>query len=402
MLRRSFNVLMLSAALAVGTIGAAMAQDPVRIGVSASKTGPLAGGASGVLWPNIKLWAEKVNKAGGLKVGDQMRPIEIVEYDDKSSPEEAVKNIQRLATQDQVDLIIPPYSTGLNLATAPLIAKYGYPQIVSTGNANDLDQFVKRWPNTFWLLGPAQGIADGIVGTLKDLRDAGKIGNRVAVVNVSDAFGLEMIKTGKPALKQAGFDIVYESSYPLGNQDVAPVIASAKAANPDAFVAYSYPPDSFALTEQAQLQKFNVKAFFVSVGGNLDAYGKRLGAAANGVLIMGGVNASDPVFQAYRKEHLEVTGQEADWWASPVAYASLEILQQAVEHVGSLDKEALNKEIQSGTFKTVIGDVHFDNNINNNNWTVGQWSDGVVHGVRATGNLQGAQQPVIKPVWPSN
>ena len=117
---------------------------------------------------------------------------------------------------------------------------------------------------------------------------------------------------------------------------------------------------------------------------------------------MGGVNASDPVFQAYRKEHLEVTGQEADWWASPVAYASLEILQQAVEHVGSLDKEALNKEIQSGTFKTVIGDVHFDNNINNNNWTVGQWSDGVVHGVRATGNLQGAQQPVIKPVWPSN
>ncbi|RVD49497.1 branched-chain amino acid ABC transporter substrate-binding protein, partial [Mesorhizobium sp. M2D.F.Ca.ET.140.01.1.1] len=83
-------------------------------------------------------------------------------------------------------------------------------QIVSTGNANDLDKFVKRWPNTFWLLGPAQGIADGIVGTLKDLHDAGKIGNKVAVVNVSDAFGLEMIKTGKPALKQSGFDIVYE------------------------------------------------------------------------------------------------------------------------------------------------------------------------------------------------
>ena len=71
MLRRSFNVLMLSAALAAGTFSVAFAQDPVRIGVSASKTGPLAGGASGVLWPNIKLWAEKVNKDGGLKVGDQ-------------------------------------------------------------------------------------------------------------------------------------------------------------------------------------------------------------------------------------------------------------------------------------------------------------------------------------------
>lgn len=402
MLRRSFNLLMLSAGLALGGLNAAIAQEPVRIGVSASKTGPLAGGAAGVLWPNIKLWVDKVNKEGGLKVGDQRRPVEIVEYDDKSTPEEAVKNIQRLATKDKVDLIIPPYSTGLNLATAPLIAKYGYPQIVSTGNANDLDQFVKRWPNTFWLLGPAQGIADGIVGTLKDLHDAGKIGNKVAVVNVSDAFGLEMIKTGKPALKQAGFDIVYESSYPLGNQDLAPVIASAKAANPDAFVAYSYPPDSFALTEQAELQKFDPKAFFVSVGGNLDAFGKRFGAGANGILIMGGVNASDPVFQAYRKAHLEATGQEADWWASPVAYASLEILQQAVERVGSLDKKALNKEIQTGTFKTVLGDVHFENNINNNNWTVGQWQDGAVHGVRATGNLQGAQPAMLKPAWPGN
>ncbi|BCH27754.1 amino acid ABC transporter substrate-binding protein [Mesorhizobium sp. L-8-3] len=402
MLRRSFNLLMLSAALAVGTAGASFGQEAVRIGVSAAKTGPVAGGASGVLWPNIKLWAEKVNKAGGLKVGDEMRPVEIVEYDDKSSPEEAVKNIQRLATEDKVDLLIPPYSTGLNLATAPLIAKYGYPQIVSTGNANDLEQFVERWPNTFWLLGQAQGLANGIVGTLKDLRDAGKIGNKVALVNVSDAFGLEMIKTGKPALQEAGFEIVYETSYPLGNQDLAPVIASAKAANPDAFVAYSYPPDSFALTEQAQLQKFDVNAFYVSVGGNLDGFGKRFGPAANGILIMGGVNAGDPDFQAYRKEHLDATGQEADWWASPVAYASLEILQQAVERVGSLDKEAINKEIQTGTFKTVLGDIHFEDNINHNNWTVGQWNNGVVNGVRATGTLQGAVEPVVKPAWPAN
>ncbi|MFD2055795.1 amino acid ABC transporter substrate-binding protein [Mesorhizobium calcicola] len=399
MLRRCFKVLMLSAGLALGIAGAVSAEEPIKIGVSASKTGPLAGGASGVLWPNIKLWADKVNKEGGIKVGDHKRPIEIVEYDDKSAPEEAVKNIQRLATEDQVDFLIPPYSTGLNLATAPLIAKYGYPQIVSTGNANDLDQFVQRWPNTFWLLGPAQGLAEGIVGTLTQMRDAGKIGNRVALVNVSDAFGLEMIKDGKQAFQKAGFDIVYEASYPLGNQDMAPVIASAKEAKPDAFVAYSYPPDTFALTEQAQLQGLNTKAFFVSVGGNLDGFGKRFGKAADGILIMGGVNPNDPVFQAYRKEHLAVTGQEADWWASPVAYASLEILQQAIERTGSIDKAAVNKEIQSGTFDTVLGKITFDNNINHSNWTVGQWRDGVVHGVRATGGLQGAEEPILKPDW---
>lgn len=402
MLRRSFNALMLSAVLAAGSGSAAYAQEAVRIGVSAAKTGPVAGGSSGVLWPNIQLWVKKVNDAGGLKVGDQRRPIEIIEYDDKSSAEEAVKNIQRLATEDKVDLLIPPYSTGLNLATAPLISRYGYPQIVSTGNANDLGQFVERWPNTFWLLGPAEGLATGIVETLKEMREAGKVGSRLALVNVSDAFGLEMIQTGKPAFQEAGFEIVYETSYPLGAQELAPVIAAAKAANPDAFVAYSYPGDSFALTEQAQLQKLDVDAFYVSVGGNLDGFGKRFGPAAEGILIMGGVNPNDPKFQTYRKEHREVTGMEADWWASPVAYASFEILQQAIERVGSLNKEAINKEIASGTFETVLGTLHFEKNINNSNWTVGQWRGGVVQGVSATGNLHGAEEPVVKPAWPSN
>ena len=400
MLRREFNFLMLSAALAVGVTGIARAQEaPIKIGVSAAKTGPVAGGSSGVLWPNIQLWAAKVNKAGGLKVGGKMRPVQIIEYDDKSSAEEAVKNIQRLATEDKVDFLIPPYSTGLNLAAAPLIAKYGYPQIVSTGNTNDLEKFVERWPNTFWLLGPSQPLATGIVDTLKQMRDAGKIGDRVALVNVSDAFGLEMIKAGKPAFEKAGFKIVYEASYPLGNQDLAPIIASAKAAKPDAFVAYSYPPDTFALTEQAQLQKLDVKAFFMSVGGNLDGFGKRFGAKSEGILIMGGVDAKDPKFQAYRKEHAEVTGKQADWWASPVAYSSLEILQQAIERVGSLDKEAVSKDIRTGTFDTVLGKITFQKNINHSNWTVGQWRGGVVQGVRATGGLPGAVEPIIKPDW---
>lgn len=401
MLRRSFNMLMISAAVGLGTAGTAMAQEAVKVGVSAAKSGPLAGASTAVLFPNIQLWVHKVNEEGGLLVDGERRPIELIEYDDRSTPEEAVRNIQRLITEDQVDILIPPHSTGINLATAPLINRAGFPQIVSTGNANNLGQFVERWPNTFWLLGPAETLATGIVGTLTQMRDAGEIGNRVALINVADPFGLEMIASGKPAFEEAGFELVYETSYPIGTQDLAPIISGAQSAEPDAFVAYSYPPDSFALTEQAQLQSFNPDVFYVGVGGNLDGYGKRFGAASEGIMIIGGVNAEDPVFQAYREEHLAVTGVEADWWASPVAYASLEILQQAIENVGSLDNAALNEEIATGTFETVLGSITFEDNINNSNWTVGQWRNGVVVGVNSSGNIQGAQAPVVKPAWPA-
>ena len=84
---------------------------------------------------------------------------------------------------------------------------------------------------------------------MKKLKEEGKIGNKVAIVNVADAFGIELANAGRPIFQQAGFDIVYDKSYPLGTQDYSPVMKAAKAANPDAFVAWSYPPDTFGLAE---------------------------------------------------------------------------------------------------------------------------------------------------------
>ncbi len=89
---------------------------------------------------------------------------------------------------------------------------------------------------------------------------------------------------------EAGFEIVYDTSYPLGTQDLSPVMKGAKAAEPDAFVAWSYPPDTFALTEQAIIEDLEVKAFYTAVATPFPAFGARFGAAANGVLGAGGIN----------------------------------------------------------------------------------------------------------------
>jgi branched-chain amino acid transport system substrate-binding protein len=398
MLRRTFNALMLSTALLAVGAGSAAADETLKIGVSAPKTGAMTGGAAAVYWPNIKLWIHDVNQKGGIKVGGKSMKVELVEYDDKSSPEEAVKNVQRLATVDKVDFIIAPYTTGINLATAPLLARYGYPQLVATGNANELETFVKRWPNSFWLLGKASDVSTGIVATLKTLRDQGQIGKKVALAHVAEAFGLEMIQSAKPAFKEAGFEIVYETSYPIGNQDLAPVISGAKAANPDAFVAYSYPPDTFALTAQAQVQALNVGAFYVGVGGALSGYSQRFGKQVEGVMAMGGINPDDQAYKAYRERHKQVTTQDADYWASPVVYASLQVLEQAIEKVGSKDRAAIVKAISTGTFDTVMGKMSFNNNILGRVWTVGQWSNGVLQGINGLG-VEGAKAPAKKPAW---
>ena len=118
-----------------------------------------------------------------------------------------------------------PYSTGINVATAPIIAKYGYPQ-VATSAATDNVARIRQALAEFVLDARhfQADYAEGVVEALKKLRRLpAAIGKRVAVVNVADAFGLELAAAGKPALQKAGFEIVYEASYPLGTQDVAPI-----------------------------------------------------------------------------------------------------------------------------------------------------------------------------------
>ena len=63
---------------------------------------------------------------------------------------------------------------------------------------------------------------------LKKLQVGGQLGKKVAMVNVADDFGIECSNISKKLLSAAGFDIVYDKSYPLGTQDYSPVIKAGK------------------------------------------------------------------------------------------------------------------------------------------------------------------------------
>jgi branched-chain amino acid transport system substrate-binding protein len=389
----------LAASAAVAVAGSpAFAQDTIKIGASAPKTGPLAGGAAMTHWPNVHMWVNEINERGGLDVGGTKHTIELVEYDDQTSAETAIQNIQRLATQDRVDFIVTPYSTGINVATAPMIAQHGFPHITTSAATDGVAEFAKRWPNSFWMLGTATQLAEGAVQSITKLRDKGEIGSKVALVHVADAFGLELVGAAKPALAAAGFEIVYEASYPLGTQDVAPIISGAKAADPDAFIGFSYPGDTFALTEQAQIQGLDVGAFYTGVGTAFPPYAGRFGAAAEGVMGIGGINVEDPKIADYIERHKAASGQGPDFWASATTYAGLQVLEQAIVAAGSKDKAAVIEAIKTGTFDTVIGEIKFQDNVNPNVYTTGQWRDGVFVAVAADG-LSVAQEPVKKAGW---
>lgn len=378
--------------------GAAASAKTIKIGAVAPKTGPLAGGSTVTHWPNIQLWVHQVNARGGLQLKDGKAKIELIEYDDQTNPGVHIKAAQRLATQDKVDFIIAPYGTGFNLAAAPIYAKHGYPQIAVSAISDQIPSLTKRYPTLFFTLGSTTDFAGSVATILAKLKAEGKIGGRVAMVNVADAFGIEMAETAKPIFKKAGLEIVYDKSYPLGTQDLSPIMKGAKASKPDAFVAWSYPPDTFGLTKQAMIQNLDVKAYYTAVATAFPAFGGAFGKGANGNLGAGGVDPTTPAMMAYRKEHKEVTGKVADYWASANTYVSLQILEQAIEGVGAADRKAVTQYIKDNTFKTIMGDINFENQVSYKYWTVGQWQDGVFYGV-ASSRMKGAKPVILKQGW---
>lgn len=398
--RRRFVGMLGATAAAVSAPFAVRAQSgaPVRIGWAISKTGPFAGGAASAQLPNYQLWVADVNKAGGINVGGTKRPIEVVEYDDRSQPEEAVRAVERLISQDKVDFLLPPWGTGINMAVAPTFKRGNFPMIAPSFITDRMPELVKRWDNIFSLLSPASAYAESIVSVLVQQRQLGRIGNRVAMVNVTDQFGLELAGAAKKALAAAQFDLVSTNGYPISTQDLSPIIADAQRSNPDVFLAFSYPPDTLGLTDAARVRNFNPKIYYAGVGTALPLFAGKYGVETEGVMGPGGWNPGSDAIQAYVERYRAANGKSPEQWVSVLTYSGLQTLQQAIEKVGSLDRAAVVKVLASTTFNTVSGPLRFDNNILKSGWLVGQWQGGVFRGVAPT-QREGAAVIVSKPAW---
>ena len=393
---RTMRVLAILAALAAMP---AAAQDKIKVGYAISKTGPNAGGASITQIPNYEMWVKEVNAKGGLMVGGKRMPIEVVEVDDRSSSEEAVRGVERLITQDKVDLLFPPWGTGLNLAVGPVFNKYGYPQLAFSAVTDRAPDLVKRWPNSFWMLGTSTQYVDSLVGLLKKLRDEGKIGPNIAMISIADGFGIDLSQAARKGFTDAGFKLAYDKSYPIGTQDLSPLIGEASRSGADTFVAFSYPPDTIALTDQAKVASYAPKVMFLGVGVGFPMYSQRFGANVEGIMSLGGWSKDNASTVAYAKKHEEMFKRGPDRWGSQVGYSSLQMLEQAIEKVGKIDRAAIIKELQTGTFDTVLGKVKMvDNMMKDNFWLIGQWQDGFFAGV-APQRAGAAPVVVPKPAW---
>ena len=102
--------LLVAMGLAMST-SVVLAQDVIKFGAPLPLTGPLAPEAI-KQQQGYDLWAEQVNKAGGIAVGGKKYKVEIVYSDYQSNTPRAVQTTEQMITQNNVNFLFSPFGSG--------------------------------------------------------------------------------------------------------------------------------------------------------------------------------------------------------------------------------------------------------------------------------------------------
>lgn len=359
MKRRRKHVFFIATAIVLLFFGFAapiQAKDSIRLGFSVSLTGIYSQAAVSQI-NAYQVWEEQINEQGGIFVKDLNKklPVEFVYYDDKSTPETAVKVYEKLITQDKVDLVLTPWGTTIHFAVAPLAEKYRIPMVGTTAASVKLRDIKSKY---FWFITSA--IPDKQMKALVDLLKSLKI-EKVAIIYVQDLFPRENLQFLEPELKNAKIETVLLKDYPIGVKDLTTLLSEVKAKKPQAVIALSYPADSFLITGQAQGVLLNAGFFFELVGPSIAAFGQAFGPATDGITTMGHWSPKGPWPGAkeFEERYVQKWKMRPDYLDSVLAYMGCEIIQEAIEKAGTLDREKIKDIIAGGEFATINGPIRF-------------------------------------------
>ena len=334
---------------------------PIKIGFGMALTGPLAGGGKSALVA-LQMWAEDVNAGGGI-FG---RPVQLIHYDDQSNPSTVPSIYTKLLDIDKVDLVISGYATNQIAAAMPVIIPRGLLFFSLLGTAvNDnfkYDRYFQLNPN-----GP-------------DAKDANSTGffaaamtmdpkpTTVALVGASAEFSQNSLEGARKNAQKYGLKIVFDRSYPPTTTDYSTIVRSIAATNPDIVYVASYPLDTVGMIRAAREVNLQTKAFGgAMIGLQFAGIKTQLGPLLNGVIgydiYLPAQAAKFPGVEQFldrytvraRSEGIDRLGH----LLAPYAYAEMQMIEQSLKAVGSIDQKKLAEYAHKTEFNTIVGKIKF-------------------------------------------
>ncbi|MGB5882887.1 MAG: ABC transporter substrate-binding protein, partial [Desulfobulbales bacterium] len=100
----------------------------VKVGINAPITGDIPKVGEGTKYA-AQMWLEDIEKAGGIEIGGQKYPVELVIEDNEAKAESAVKANTKMITEDEVLVIVGPQSSKQAVPAGDVANNYETPMI---------------------------------------------------------------------------------------------------------------------------------------------------------------------------------------------------------------------------------------------------------------------------------
>ena len=330
--------------------------DPIVIGASLPLTGDFSqpGVAS---QRGYTIWQDMVNANGGLL----RRQVELKVANDASDQKTVVSDYNRLIGQDKVDLLLGTFSSLLNIPASAVAEKNQKVYICpSCASPKMFDRGFKR----LFFAQPAVAAhqADLFAQYVASL-PASRRPKTAAYPTQDDPFAAPVVDSVRRLLEAIGIKTVYSKAYPAETTNFDSIANDIKARNPDLVAHGAVFEDGVGMVRSFVKAGYNPKVLFqVSAPSNGDQYAKGIGAAnTEGIFyaVSWSADANYPLNQQFVQAYKSKYGGEPPEDAAD-AFAAAQVLQAAVEAVGSVDQTRLADWLHNNKVQTILGPLSWD------------------------------------------
>ncbi|MGD2163476.1 MAG: amino acid ABC transporter substrate-binding protein [Anaerolineales bacterium] len=356
-----------------------MVETTLTLGYTASLTGRL-NVSSGRQDNGLQLYIQDLQDAGGFEVGNETITFEPIFYDDESTNERVQELYTRLATEDDADFLISPYSSGLTGAAAVIAEQYGK-VMITTGAASD-STYKLGYTGVYQTYTPASRYLAGAVDHLQALDPDV---SQVAFVHENDQFSTDVVTAAKDYAESLGYEVVLFEGYDSETTDFGPFINKIEAEAPQALLGGGHFQDGSTFARQLYEKGVDLAYVALLVAPPEPDFAE-LGDAAFGVV---GPSQWEPLAE-FTPESAEAAGLE---WFGPTGTEFVEryeaaygeepsyhsaggyvaglILQKAIMDAGSYETEAVKDALDAMDILTFYGRIQFDTSAESHGLQVG-------------------------------
>lgn len=331
----------------------------IKLGAAVSETGKYAREGKDTR-QGYNTWLEWVNNEyGGVKVGDDCYNVEIIYYDDEGDPDTTANLAEKLITDDEVDFLLGPYSSGLTMSSSAIAEKYD--KIMIEGNGASESIFERGFKNIFAVLTPAGNYTQS---ALKKLADQGA--TTVVIAYEDTAFPSSVADGAQRWAEEYGYEILGVETYPKDVADVSAIMTKFRDLEPDVFVGGGHFNDALLFVRAAQELGFSPQAMVLTVGPSNPEFAAEVGDAANYIIGPTQWEASMSYEDEYFGTAADFAARYEGMWGEPPTYQAAEstatalALQLAIENAGALDTESVRNALNELDVTTFYGPINFD------------------------------------------